>query len=460
VTWHELQLPARPSLLWKDVRVRFGLFALAWGLVSIHWLTWRALPFQAALAAAVLWHGLRRERLLQRTEAVEEELRDAKERYRSLVETLPLATYVDRPGDAPGVAWVSPQIAAITSFGPEEWIADANLFEKVLHPDDRERVLEEMARVKVTGGAIDHEYRLVRRDGSIVWIHDSAVALDADGVWYIRGFIIDVTARRAAEVELEAQNEQLRQLDRLKDEFVALVSHELRTPLTSIRGYLELMGEDANLTDEQTHFLETIDRNAQRLQRVVGDLLFCAQVEAGKLTLERGAVDVDAVVRDSVHAGQPAANAKSIVLTAELGVRDPIAGDRARLAQVLDNVVSNAVKFTPDGGRVTVSTRSVVDELLITIEDTGMGIPADELPRLFQRFFRTERATATAIPGSGLGLAIAKAIVDGHGGRIGVESDDGVGTTFRIFLPAASYVESPASDHMATAIHGTPITSV
>jgi signal transduction histidine kinase len=292
-----------------------------------------------------------------------------------------------------------------------------------------------MLRVKEHGGSREHEYRIIRRDGSVVWVHDSAVAVLEGEERHTRGFVIDVTARREAELELERQNEQLRQVDSLKDEFVALVSHELRTPLTSIRGYLELMTEDTNLTEEQGRFLETIDRNAQRLQRVVGDLLFCAQVEAGKLTLESGEVDIDEIVEESVQAATPTAAAKSITLTSELGGIPIIEGDRVRLAQVLDNLVSNAVKFTPPGGAVTVTTRALPGEVEILVADTGMGIPAAELPNLFRRFYRTERATATAIPGTGLGLAIAKAIVTGHGGRIRVESADGDGTTFRLILP-------------------------
>jgi PAS domain S-box-containing protein len=366
---------------------------------------------------------------------VETQLRDAEERYRTLVETLPLATYIDRLDRDTGTSWISPQIETITSYAPSEYLANPDLLSQVLHPDDRETVLTEMLRVKEHGGSREHEYRIIRRDGSVVWVHDSAVAVLEGEERHTRGFVIDVTARREAELELERQNEQLRQVDTLKDEFVALVSHELRTPLTSIRGYLELMTEDTNLTEEQGRFLETIDRNAQRLQRVVGDLLFCAQVEAGKLTLESGEVDIDEIVEESVQAATPTAAAKSITLTSELGGIPIIEGDRVRLAQVLDNLVSNAVKFTPPGGAVTVTTRALPGEVEILVADTGMGIPAAELPNLFRRFYRTERATATAIPGTGLGLAIAKAIVTGHGGRIRVESADGDGTTFRLILP-------------------------
>ena len=367
--------------------------------------------------------------------SVEDKLVEAEERYRVLVETLPLATYIDRDDRETGTSWISAQIEAITSYSAAEWTANPDLLGEVLHPDDKERVLAEMKRVKESGGSRDDEYRMVRRDGTVVWIHDIAVTVIEGSRRYARGFVVDVTARREAELELERQNDQLRQLDRLKDEFVALVSHELRTPLTSIRGYLELITEDTNLTEDQTRFIETIDRNAQRLQRVVGDLLFVAQVEAGKLSLEVADVNPNTLVEEAVQAAGPSAAAKSIELTAHLGELPEIRGDRARLAQVLDNLISNAIKFTPSFGRVTVTTRVLPGEVEVVVSDSGMGIPADELPLLFQRFFRAERATAGAIPGTGLGLAIAKAIVTGHGGRIRVESEDGAGTTFRVILP-------------------------
>jgi signal transduction histidine kinase len=305
----------------------------------------------------------------------------------------------------------------------------------VLHPDDKEAVLAEMKRVRQGGGARNLEYRMVRRDGTVVWVQDSAVLVVEGGRRYARGFVMDVTARREAELELERQNDQLRQVDRLKDEFVALVSHELRTPLTSIRGYLELISEDTNLTEEQQRFLETIDRNTQRLQRVVGDLLFVAQVEAGKLSLESNDIDLNAIIEEGVLTSRPSAATKSIELILDLEELPTIQGDRARLAQVLDNFISNAIKFTATGGRVTIATRAMPGEVEILIADNGMGIPADEVHLLFQRFFRAERATVGAIPGTGLGLAIAKAIVTGHGGRIRVESEDGAGTTFRVILP-------------------------
>jgi signal transduction histidine kinase len=237
----------------------------------------------------------------------------------------------------------------------------------------------------------------------------------------------DVTARREAE--------------RMKDEFSALVSHELRTPLTSIIGYLELLRDEAEgdaddpAAAQRAQFLNVVDRNARRLLRLVGDLLFVAQVEAGKLSLEEEHVDLETVAKESVEAAAPRAADGGVELTLDAGPVPLVRGDRDRLAQALDNLVSNAIKFTPEGGRVVVRLFQHEDRAVLEVADTGIGISQPDLQRLFQRFFRTQRATSAAIPGFGLGLTIAQAIVHGHDGQISVQSLDGQGTTFRIELP-------------------------
>jgi len=247
---------------------------------------------------------------------------------------------------------------------------------------------------------------------------------------------------------LSEQNERLRELDRMKDEFVSLVSHELRTPLTSIRGYLELLFEEGgNLTPEQERFLGVVDRNSERLLHLVGDLLFLAQVDAGRLTIEREEVDFGEVVQDSVEALRPIAESRRIELVASITPLPTVVGDPARLAQVLDNLVSNALKFTPEGGRVSVSLHADGDRAVVEIKDNGVGIPRAEQSRLFERFFRSSRATHDAIPGTGLGLAITKAITEHHGGRISVESEEDVGTSVRVELPLPAAHDAAAPAH-------------
>ena len=259
-------------------------------------------------------------------------------------------------------------------------------------------------------------------------------------------------AERTARAEAEAiqrllteQNERLRELDRMKDEFVSLVSHELRTPLTSIRGYLELLlDESGKLTPEQTRFLGVVDRNSERLLDLVGDLLFLAQVDAGKLAIAHELVDLEALLQDSVEALRPIAESREIALATSIAPVPNRVGDGTRLGQVLSNLLSNALKFTPEGGRVSVSLHAEGDCTVVEVEDNGVGIPAAEQGRLFERFFRSSRATEAAIPGTGLGLAITKAIVEGHGGRISVASEENVGTSVRVELPLATAHDAAA----------------
>jgi signal transduction histidine kinase len=247
------------------------------------------------------------------------------------------------------------------------------------------------------------------------------------------------TEAEAARLALADQNEELRKLDSLKDEFVALVSHELRTPLTSILGYLELVTEaPESLTDEQRQFLGVVERNADRLQRLVADLLFVAQVDAGKFQLQREEVDLRELATASVESARPAAAAQNVAIALDADSTPTVHADVARLAQLLDNLVSNAIKFTPAGGRVTVRVARVGGDAILAVTDTGIGIPPPEQERLFERFYRATAATEEAIQGTGLGLAITKAIVEAHGGTIGVMSREGFGTTFSVTLPLAA----------------------
>ena len=261
---------------------------------------------------------------------------------------------------------------------------------------------------------------------------------------------------RAARAEAEAvqrllaeQNDQLRELDRLKDEFVSLVSHELRTPLTSIRGYVELMlEEEGELGDDQRRFLEIVNRNSERLLALVADLLFLAQIDAGKPAIELASVDLNRIIEECVEASSPVADSKDIDLRLQTRRLPKLAGDPVRLAQVIDNLVSNALKFTPSGGSVEVRLRAEEGLAVLEVEDTGLGIPEEEQERLFERFFRSSNAMESAIPGTGLGLTITKAIVERHSGTIEIESAANAGTTVRVRLPlkSKSTLELPARE--------------
>jgi PAS domain S-box-containing protein len=375
---------------------------------------------------------------------------DVTERRRADNERLKLAAIVESSEDAIMSADLEGRVTswnagAETIFGytAEEMIGQSI---SILAPEGEQQEPLERLAAALEMGEGRYESRRKRKDGTPIDISLTVSAVrDSSGeVIAVSAIAQDITDRKRAEQEreeftreLEVRNERLLELDRLKDEFVALVSHELRTPLTSIRGYLELVldEEGGPVTDEQRQFLGVVERNANRLLELVGDLLFLAQIEAGKLSLEVGSVDVGALAAETVETARPLAEEKGITLTLATSSLPSLAGDRARLAQLLDNLVSNAVKFTPKGGRVDVRTSASRGHAIVEVRDTGMGIPADEQEHVFERFFRTSRATEEAIQGTGLGLAISKAIVHAHGGRITLASSEGEGSTFRVSIP-------------------------
>jgi signal transduction histidine kinase len=252
-----------------------------------------------------------------------------------------------------------------------------------------------------------------------------------------RAGLAERLARREAEQAqqlLTFQNEQLVEIDRLKDEFVSSISHELRTPLTSIAGYVELLQEEEEDAQKLGH-LAIVGRNADRLLALVTDLLFAARLQYGRLDLERSPVDLRSLVVQCVDSARPRAQAASVHLGLAVEDVPEIGGEPAKLAQLLDNLVSNAIKFTPRSGHVDVRLTAHPDMIRIEVSDTGIGIPDVERDRLFERFFRAQSALERQIQGTGLGLYISKAIVDAHDGRIGVTSTQGTGTTFVVELP-------------------------
>jgi signal transduction histidine kinase len=254
--------------------------------------------------------------------------------------------------------------------------------------------------------------------------------------------MVDVVQRHEAgaarEQALEKTTARLRELDQLKDQFVATVSHELRTPLTSIHGYLGLVLDDeaGELSDEQRKFLSIAGRNTDRLRRLVQDLLLISELDAEELDFDFHKLDLPAIALESLESARPQAEAAGISL--ELVEDGPmrLMGDRVRLGQLLDNMISNALKFTPRGGSVSVRTMHSNGSAVLEVEDTGIGIAADEQQHLFDRFFRTRAAGEQAIQGTGLGLSISQAIAQAHGGLIEVTSEEHVGTTFRVAFPA------------------------
>jgi signal transduction histidine kinase len=257
----------------------------------------------------------------------------------------------------------------------------------------------------------------------------------------------ELTARKTAEAarrQMAEQNSVLRNLDQLRIEYMATLSHELRTPLTSIISFAGLLREcqPPLLPPDAAEFVDIIERNADRMLGLLADLLLLARLESGVLPLDLAPVPVTGLIKETVRARSAAADKRGVILRAEVTSQGPpLVADRQRLLQVLDNLVSNAIKFTDPGGHATVKATWDGVSWRIDVADSGIGVPREDHSRVFDRFFRAANARIAQVPGTGLGLSVVKAIVELHGGRIEVCSAPGGGTTFSLFF----HVGKPAN---------------
>ena len=320
----------------------------------------------------------------------------------------------------------------------------------------------DICRASVAAGERNVLWRFRRKDGAERTMRMTLTRIDGERGEQT-GYLAtaeDVTeredAQRALLLTLEHQRtavERLRELERVKGDFVSTVSHELRTPITSIIGYTELLGDGAvgDLTLSQQEIIDRVDRNGRRLLLLVEDLLTLSQIESSALKIEPVVTDVRTVVTNAHEALGPALVDRSLDISVLVPTQPVVHhGDPVQLERMLVALLTNAVKFTPDGGRVELALRTRTDDTEIVISDTGMGIPEEEQPKLFTRFFRSATATEQAIQGTGLGLTIVKAIVALHGGRISVESAPQRGTTVTVSLPRQQDLAQPQTQARAT----------
>ena len=227
----------------------------------------------------------------------------------------------------------------------------------------------------------------------------------------------------------------LKELDRLKSEFVSTVSHDLRSPLTSVKGFADLLPAAGPLNEQQMYFLEKISNGVDTVTEMIGDLLDLGRIEA-EIRMDMEPCCIEAIITKSVQGQENHAELKRQTITVEIQSDLPrVLGNALRLGQSVSNIVSNAIKYTPEQGRITVTAEMKDDKVAIKIKDNGIGISQEDLPHIFDKFFRVDRPETENIVGSGLGLSIVKTIIEKHGGRVWVESEIGNGTTFVIVLP-------------------------
>jgi hypothetical protein len=300
--------------------------------------------------------------------------------------------------------------------------------------------------------AEDEGWRL-RRNGTSFWAETmiTAVKDDQGAVTGFAKFTRDMNERKRTEEvlaernrELARANQELQEADRYKDEFLSVISHELRTPLNFITGFGSILqdGIAGPLNDQQMAYLDRIMNGADRMLGLVDNLLDLSRMAAGRFHLAPGWVPFAPMLDEAILPLHALADRRNVTLTADCGVADPVWMDGPRIIQVITNLVDNAMKFTEAGGQVTVRAAIQDGSVLTEVEDTGIGIPDDDLDKVFQRFRQLDMGTTRRVGGAGLGLAIAKELVEAHGGRIGLRSTIGKGTTFWFSLPLVQSDES------------------
>ena len=434
------EAPEGPIELWQLGLPWVAVLAAAVTVIRMGALGQTLDPFASALAGGigvllvanqVLTHRDSLD-LLDQSRRMEAQLARRNNLLDQIVSHAPLG--IARVGTDMKIIDVNPRMAALLRIEPQKMVGTA--VADYLRQDEFERVFEVFQ--PLWRGAVDtveSDSHAIRADHSEVWLHWSATGVrNASGrIDYFIAMYEDNDAEHAANEAAAAHLAGLERLNRLKSEFVSLVSHEFRTALVGISGFSEMIRDEDVSLDEAKVYAGDINKDAERLNRMINDMLDLDRIEAGRLTLHHQTVDMNNLVEDAVDRAR--ASSARHTFTCNLAVEKPVVqADPDRIAQVLSNLLSNAIKYSPDGGDIAVTSLARDGVVEVSVHDHGVGIAPEFVDRLFSRYERYEKS-ASKIIGTGLGLAISRQIVEMHGGKIWVESKQGDGSDFRFTIP-------------------------
>ncbi len=383
----------------------------------------------------------------------EKKLQASEKRYSTLASSAPVGIFrTDAEGNC---IYVNERWCKITGISSEDAAGDG--WQKALHPEDSEAIFKEWYQSAQENRPFSLEYRFQRPDATVSWVYgQSVVEWDADGkvTGYV-GTVTDISDRKVYEEQLQQTNADLMRATRMKDEFLATMSHELRTPLNSILGMTESLQEEifGEINPKQLKALNQVEHSGNHLLKLINDILDLSKITAEKMELESEETDLLEICDSSLQMIQQLAQKKNIQLQTNLPATLPkFILDEQRIKQVLINLLSNGVKFTPDGGQVSliINSQPIKDDtdnyphgfFRITVKDTGIGISPENIEKLFKPFVQIDSALNRQYEGTGLGLSLVKSIVELHGGRVKVESEVGVGSSFIVDIPWLTNIPS------------------
>ncbi len=381
------------------------------------------------------WESIERGRVAR-------DLRESEERHRKLADNLPsgFIYQVNRSADdSRRFAYISGGVEALCGLSPGEVMADPASLDGLIAEEDRPRVQAMADAAFLDRRQFDCEFRVQARDGRVRWLHSRAAPRAVSGddaVW--DGIAVDVTER----VEME---EALRESDRKKDEFIALLGHELRNPLAPIRNGLQEMRLAGGDADAVAKARDMMDRQLGHMVRLIDDLLDVSRIGRNMMGLRRASVLLADVVGSAVEASRPSIEEAGHTLSVSIP-EEPVAldADLTRLAQVFSNLLTNSAKYTERGGQIWLTAERREGVVVVRVRDTGIGIPATDLSKIFDMFSQVDRSVERSTGGLGIGLALVKGLVEMHGGTVTAESDGaGMGSLFTVRLPVACAVREP-----------------
>jgi len=367
----------------------------------------------------------------------ERELQEAVQRFQTLAEQIPAVTYIEPVGGPVRPAYMSPQYESMFGYSPQERLADPGLWERLVHTEDRARVLAEIAALPEDAEGWSLEYRMVHREGSVVWVRDQAVLVrsdEAEALFYL-GVLFDVTDSQLAHAELQRALGELQRADEIKNTFLTAVSHDLRTPLATILGNAVTLehADELGLTDEERQsMLRSLSAKARRLTDLITDLL-----DIDRLT--RGALEPRRAVEELASLLERVARDTDLLhdRTLQLDLRPTVVMvDRSMIERIVENLLANAAKHTPPNARIWLSVRAVGQGAEIVVADDGPGVPQSLRESLFDPFERGPSANPQS-PGVGLGLSLVARFAELHGGRAWVEERAGGGAAFHVIVGGA-----------------------